>query len=256
MALLRFAMTLATRGWLSKFALLSAVLIVVGAGLAIGILSHRELAPPLAEMVTLTTSALSWGSGATLAFASSLHATRDDVQSGLVELARLRGFSEARYALSRTFGLAVVVFFVIACGAVLTAMASLAVAPRASVGAIASALRSGVLYGATFAVVVSPLAMAALGARSRLQGYLILLSLLVLPELLRPYTKTLVAPELHDLLTLPTLLGVVQRATGAGGHDIEVMRVFRALLALAFLSATSTYFIVRANRRLQLEEAR
>lgn len=99
---------------------------------------------------------------------------------------------------------------------------------------------------------ISPLAFAALGGRSRAGGYVGLLALLVVPELLEPWTRSLVPHGWRDLLSVPSALASLRESLMPPAFDAP--RLARSAAALA-LFALACFAIVRAEiARVDAEE--
>jgi hypothetical protein len=78
--------------------------------------------------------------------------------------------------------------------------------------------------------------MATLGARTKAGGYLGLLAVVVLPELLAPWTAQLLPRGWHELTSIPAALEAL--ATGFSRAD-DAVHFARALTGLAALVAAS-----------------
>jgi hypothetical protein len=68
------------------------------------------------------------------------------------------------------------------------------------------------VYSLAFAITLGPVAMAALGARTRAGGYLTLLAVLILPEAIESYTARILPPGWHELTSIPAALEAVRGA--------------------------------------------
>lgn len=73
----------------------------------------------------------------------------------------------------------------------------------------------GVLYSAVFAIVMGTLALAVLGGRGRGGGYLGLMTVLVLPELLEPLTTRALPAHLGQAIpvSIPSILSAISKPT-------------------------------------------
>jgi hypothetical protein len=107
---------------------------------------------------------------------------------------------------------------------------------RTSVAALAFAL--------AFAVTLGPLSLAALGGASRGGGYLTLLAVLALPELLAPWTRNLLPDGWGELTSIPAALEAVR--TGVLSAGPAVLNAARAGIALVGVVAASL-LLVRAR---------
>jgi hypothetical protein len=198
-----------------------------------------------AALPAVASSALAWGAGVLMVFGGSMRAVARDLEQGVVVLARARGLPPARYAVGRVGGLALVVAAAIG-GA--TLVASLAALWAAGPSARQARLSAGALaYGLAFAATVTPVGMATLGGRSRSLGYLAFLAVLVVPELLSPWTAARLPAGWHELTSIPAALAAVR--TGIGAPAGNAAPLARALAALAAVSALSFVLVVgRAGR--------
>jgi hypothetical protein len=219
---------LASRGGVTALGL-----VLAGAGgvigAAIAAAGHAPVRVPL-----WTAQGVAWGAGVTVAFGGALRAFRRDRNEGVLTLARARGVTLATYAQARVGGL---VLLLAAATAVPTIVAGLAATSFAHPALPAlKATASGLAYGLGFAVTLGPVAMATLGARTKAGGYLGLLAVVVVPELLAPWTTKLLPRGWHELTSIPAALEAL--ATGFGGVD-DAVHFARALTGLAALVAAS-----------------
>jgi hypothetical protein len=182
----------------------------------------------------LTAQLVAWGSGVTIAFGGALHAARRDRDEGVTALLRARGVTAAAYVRGRVGGLAIVVAAAVAGPTLVAALAATSFARpvlpvvRASLGALA--------YALAFAATIAPVAMATLGARTRAGGYLALVSVLVVPELLSPWTGALLPRGWTELTSIPAALSAV----GAGfTSPAAAAHLARALAGLGAIVAAS-----------------
>src|SRR5207244_3606807 len=106
-------------------------------GVAFALARGPEPRPPLAELASATSSAMAWGAGILVAFASAAQSLRRDRTSGVRALARTRGASVATYARGRVLGLALLLAVVVAGGTLFAGLVGVLVAAR--VGAAAAA---------------------------------------------------------------------------------------------------------------------
>jgi hypothetical protein len=245
--MLAFGVWLAARGPLARAAIVLSALGAL-ASIAAAVAVARRGGAGATQLPVVVAFAESWGVGTLLAFASSVHALRRDREEGLVALARSRGISRMAFAWGRIGGLSVVMAaavglptLVAALGATSTSHATAAVA-RSSLGAI--------VYALAFSAVIGPLAMAALGARTRAGGYLSLLAVLVLPELLSPLTASLLPGGWDELTSIPAALDALRLGAEAPSQHGEPMA--RAIVGLAGVVFVS--FVVVASRLREGEE--
>jgi hypothetical protein len=207
--------------------------------------SHGPNAGALAALPVVASTALSWGAGVMIVFGGSMRAVARDREQGVVALARARGVAPSRYAVGRVGGLALVVATAIV-GA--TLIASIAALGSAGPSARQARLTAGALaYGLAFAATVTPVGMATLGGRSRTRGYLAFLAVLVLPELLSPWTAAQLPSGWHELTSIPAALAAVRAGIASlAGHAVPLAR---ALAALATVSAVSFAVVVGRARQ-------
>jgi hypothetical protein len=108
---------------------------------------------------------------------------------------------------------------------------------------------AAVVYALAFAATLGPVAMAALGSRTRRGGFLALLAVLGLPELLSPWTATLLPRGWHELTSIPAALSAVR--AGVAAPAAMAVPMARALAGLAAVVALS--FVVIAARVRQTD---
>ncbi len=237
--------SLAPRGAMVKIALAIAALTVLGGLGAALTLASRGAGNALVQVSAATSTALAWGAGTLIAVPASLHAFREDRASGVRALLAARGASAATYAQGRVAGLALVLFAVVGGGTLMSGGAAFLLASRLGVAGHAfEELLGSLLYAAAFALVVAPLSLAALGARSRGGGYLVFLALLVLPEMIQPWTSALVPAGWGELLSVPSALGALRAALPAQALDLA--RLTRAAFVLAAFAALA-FALVRGE---------
>lgn len=136
-------------------------------------------------------------------------------------------------------------------GATLVAgLAATAVAGHAA-EAIARASVAAFVYALAFAVTLGPLVMAALGGRLRAGGYLALLAILAVPELLAPWTGALLPRGWRELTSIPAALEALRAGVQSAGPAL--LHAARAAVALVAVVAASL-LLVRA--RVSIDGAR
>jgi hypothetical protein len=245
---------LARRGILALLSLGIAALTVLGAIAAAFIVARGGPRPPLERVPGVAASALAWGAGVLLAFAASAQALRRDRTEGITALLRARGASVRTYVWLRVGGLTALLLFVVAGGAFTAGVAATLVATRAGLALRAlQGTAAAVAYGAAFALTLGPLAMAALGARSRAGGYFWLLMVLLVPEMLTPLTEALAPSGWSELVSIPGALGALRAALMPPG--IHLVRAVKAMFVLALIVAASVAVVARAARTARREEA-
>jgi hypothetical protein len=238
--MLALGVWLATRGALARASLVMAAL---GAVAAVVVAVALRGSSSMKEVPTVAALALSWGAGATLAFGAAMRAIRLDRDQGVVALARTRGVGAVAYTTGRVGGLVVVLAVALGAGT-LIAGAGATAAAGVHVLEVARASAAAIVYALAFAVTVGPLAMAALGGRTRGGGYLTLLAVLVLPEAIAPWTESLLPRGWRELTSIPAALDAVRAAVQSAGP--AVIHGARAVVALAAVVAASL-LVVRAR---------
>jgi hypothetical protein len=232
--MLAFGAWLATRGPLAKAAMALSALGALASVVVTVAMARRggSGAEHLPRMVALGES---WAAGVALAFAGAVHALRRDREEGVVALARARGVGLVGYARGRIAGLAIVVALAVAVPTLIAALAATSVAhspahvARSSLGAL--------VYALAFSATMAPLAMAALGARTRAGGYFTLLSVLALPELLSPFTEALLPSGWDELTSIPAALGALRDGVEAPlARGEHLARAFAGLAAVVLVS--------------------
>jgi hypothetical protein len=235
---------LAARGALARVGIALAVLGAIASLVACVVVSG-ERAGAAAQLPMVASSAIAWSAGLLLAFGAALRAVRRDREEGVVALVRARGASVAAYVRGRVGGLVVMLALAVGgatlvagLGAVSVARPSLPAA-RASIAAMA--------YALAFAATLGPVAMAALGARTRSGGYLTLVAVLVVPELLAPATSALLPRGWHELTSIPAALAAVRAGVAAPG--VMGASMARALAGLAAVVAVSLVVVAARARQ-------
>jgi hypothetical protein len=201
------------------------------------------------QVPALAASAIAWSGGVMVAFGASLGAVRRDREEGIASLVCARGGSIGAYVAGRVGGLVVVLAASLG-GAVLVAGAAATSFARPA-GPTLVATLAAVAYAFAFAVTIGPVAMAALGARTRVGGYLTLLAVLALPELLAPWTGTLLPRGWHELTSIPAALAAVR--AGVASPSAMAAPMARALAGLAAVVALSLVVVVARVRWAESE---
>jgi len=236
-----------------KIALVVTALTTLGAFGAAVVLSGRGAAETLVQLGAATSTALAWGAGILVAVPASLQALRDDRRSGVRALLIARGASTATYARGRVLGLALVLLGVVGGGTLVSGGSAFLLASRIGVAARAlEGLVASLVYAAAFALVVAPMSLAALGARSRATGYARFLVLLLLPELLKPWTSELVPAGWGELLSVPSALSALRASLPPQAFDPA--RLARAAFVLAGFAALCFAFVLAEIAALDARE--
>ncbi len=234
---------LAARGILVKLAMALGGFVTLVA-VAVALVRHGSAAT-LVPLTAATWSALAWGAGVPVAFSASLHAFRQDRARGIRALLHARGARARDYTYGRVLGLALLLFAVVGGGTLVTGGVSLLAA--ATVGASGQALRAlvgSLVFALAFALVMSALSLASIGGRSRGGGYLGLLVLLVVPELIERWTSALVPDEWGGLLSVPSALAALRASLTSPELDAATF-VRAACVVLAF--AALCFALVRTE---------
>jgi hypothetical protein len=221
-------------------ALASVVLAVTLAGTDLG-------APTRLPLVESTV--LAWSAGMVLAFGSALGALGGDREQGAWALARARGAGVGAILRGRVGGAVLVLAGTLGGATLVAGAAATAVAHPAL--AAARAGMAGVAYALAFALTVGPLAMAALGARRRAGGALLLLAVLALPPLVSPWTASLLPDQGYELTSIPAALAAVR--AGVLAPALLALPMVRALAGLAAVAALS---LVVVGARASAPESR
>jgi hypothetical protein len=231
---------LATRGALVRASLAMAALGALG---AIAAALATRGTPALSSVPGLASLAFAWGAGTTLAFGCALRAIRHDREHGILALARARGVGPGAYSSGRVAGLVVVLLLAVGGGTLVAGLAATAAAGGAA-PAVGRASVAALAYSLAFALTMGPVAMAALGGRTRGGAYLALLTVLVLPEVLAPWTQRLLPDGWHEVTSIPAALEAVRAGVlSAGSACLHAIRGAVALLAVV----AASLLVVRAR---------
>jgi hypothetical protein len=251
-SLLGLGATLARRGPLPAISLaICGLTAFVACGVAVALAGRGEGAPAYAVPI-VASSALAWGGGFLLAFSAAASGLRRDRVEGIRDLFVARTTSVHGYLLARVGGLAALLAIVVAGGTALTG--ALAVFASLKVGAVPRTMQASlaaIAYGIAFALVVAPIAFAALGARSRVGGYFYLLLILVLPEVLGSLLSKTLPTEVLEVLSIPSALAALRASIAPGTTD--AFRLLRAIVALGVFDAIAYLWLRRDLARLEGE---
>lgn len=243
----RLGATLASRGALFWVSSGLALLFVLFFGAEAIAFSRAGMADGLLLLPGACSSALVWGVGILIAFSASSRALRRDREEGIVALATARGVGR-RYLAGRLAGLAVVISAVCAGGTALVGLACVLASRRLHVaGAELAATAGAVLYSVVASVTLATVAFAALGARSRPGGYLRLVFVLLVPDLVARFLDGVVADSWRELFSIPEALAALRGALLPGSLDPG--RFLRALVVVLLVLGVALLF---ARRELSL----
>lgn len=187
-------------------------------------------------------STIAWSAGVMLAFGGGLRAIPRDSDDGVISLVRLRGVSLSAYVWGRVGGLVALLALAVAGTTFVCGLSAIAVSRPVEPALAATA--AGTVYALAFSVTLGPVAMAALGAKSRFAGYMTLLAVLVLPELVSPWTSRILPAGWQEVTSIPTALEAVRAGIT---HPITgTAHTARAIVGLAAIVAGSLA-VVRAR---------
>jgi len=225
---------LARRGVTAAFGLALTVASVVGFGGAALFVARRGRPLALVEVPLLASTALAFGVGVLFAFAAATRAFRRDEDDGVRALLRARGVSTTGYLTGRVAGLAASLAVLVGGGSgVVGVIATLAARNRVAALHTAQASLAAVVFAVAFAATFAPIALATLGARSRGGGYLALLGVLALPELLQPTLARFLPPGWVEVCSIPGALLALRGAIAPPAVDpLALSRALAAVLAI------------------------
>lgn len=243
-ALLVLGMSLARRGVLPVASIAICLSTTLALSLVTGVLASRGPDSPAHDVPLLASSALAWGGGFLLAFAASAHALRRDRSEGIRTLFVARTMSLRGYLVARVGGLAALIALCVAGGTLVCGLVGAAGAARvAALPRMLHATGAGVVFSLAFSAVVAPIAFAALGARSRLGGYLFLIAVVTLPEVVVALMGSSLPEAVADVLSIPSALAALRTALAPG--SVDLWRAMRAIVALSFVVAFAMLLVRR-----------
>lgn len=234
--------SLARRGPAVIVALIVSALTAVAAAVVGFVLARRGSTAPADAVPILASSALAWGGGFLHAFSASAGALRRDRADGIRQLFVARTTSLDGYLFGRVAGLALVLAIVIGGGTLLAGVGALAGATGGA-GRTLQATMASVVFALLFAVVVAPVSLAALGARTRTAGWAMIVVVLFVPELVALSMRDVFPAEVRELVAIPSALGAVRTALAPDTFDL--LRGLRALVVLVAFTAVATFFLRR-----------
>jgi len=240
MDVLPLGIWLAARGTLVRASLALAALGALG---SIAAAAAMRGTASIQTLPSIASSAFAWGAGTTLAVGGALRALRYDREQGIVALVRARGVGMAAYTAGRVAGLVVVLALAVAGGTLVAGLAATAAAAHHA-STVARSSAAALAFAFAFAVTLGPIAMATLGGRSRSGGYTWLLAVLVLPEILAPWTRDLLPAGWGELTSIPAALEAVRAGVQTAGPAL--VHAARAVVGLVAVVAASLV-VVRAR---------
>jgi hypothetical protein len=242
--LLALGMSLARRGIMPVASLVICVATTIVCALITLVLALRGPQAPAHDVPLVASSVLAWGGGFLLAFSVAAHALRRDRKEGIRELFVSRTTSLRGYLLARVGGLAALIALCVGGGTLLCGLVGVAAASRlAGVPRMLQATGAGVVFSLAFAAVVAPVAFAALGARSRIGGYLFLVSVVVLPEAIVAMMGSALPESVSDVLSIPSALSALRSSLAPG--TLELWRAARAVFALSLVVGLAMFLVRR-----------
>jgi len=242
--LLALGMSLARRGVLPVASIAISIVTALVLAVVAVLLAAKGPQSPAHDVPIVASSALAWGGGFLLAFSAAAHALRRDRSDGIRGLFVARTTSLRGYLMGRVGGLAVLIALVVAGGTLLCGLAAMGAASRAgAVPRIVQATGAGIAFAIAFAAVVSPVAFAALGARSRLGGYLFLITVVMVPELVVMAMGSALPESVADVMSIPSALSALRSSLAPGTLDLA--RTARAIVALTLVVAFAMFLVRR-----------
>ncbi len=236
--------SLARRGVMVTIAIVISVLTGVVLAVLAFAFARRGSDAPIHDVPLLASSAIAWGGGFLHAFSASASALRRDRSEGIRHLFVARTTSLRGYLFARIGGLVAILAVIVGGSTLLTgAVAILAHAETQTLARTIQATFAAFVFSLAFACVIAPIALAALGARSRMSGYVFLLLSVFLPEVLVLTMKGSWPSEVTELLAPPSALGALRAALSPG--TVDMFRFGRALLALVVFAVTGIFFVRR-----------
>jgi len=225
---------LARRGATAAIALALTLASVVGFGVLAFILARHGKHASLDGVPLVASSALAYGIGVLVAFAVSTRVFRRDEDEGVRALLDARGVHASAYLGARVVGLTALLAILVAGGSAAVGLVTLLAArSREGAGHTVQATLAAIAFGLAFALVFAPVAMATLGARSRGGGYLALLSVLVVPEIVEPFFSRRIPERWLEVCSIPGAL--VGLRTSLAPVGVDALLLGRALVALAVI---------------------
>ncbi len=244
LSLLVLGMSLARRGILPVASIAICLATTLAVSVIAGIMTARGPQSPAHDVPILASSALAWGGGFLLAFAAAAHALRRDRSEGIRDLFVSRTTSLRGYLTARVGGLATLIAICVAGGTLVCGLVGIAGAARASgVPSMLQATGAAFVFSLAFSAVVAPVAFAALGARSRIGGYLFLIGVVMVPEAIVALMGSSLPESVADVLSIPSALAALRTSLAPG--TLDLWRTVRALVALSLVVAFAMFLVRR-----------
>ncbi len=218
-------------------------------------LGRHDEDPAFSALISLSASAFAYGAGFLVAFGGATQAFREDREQGIRALLASRGVDTREYVTARAAGLVCAVALPTVGGTLVTGLAALASASRVGlVGETARELGISLMFALFFSILVALVALAALGARSRAGGYVVLVALFVAPDIVAPWTAQIVPENWSRLVSLPAVLAAFRDSLAPGNFDGALL--LRSVVAL-LVAFVVLFALVRGELfRLETENAR
>jgi hypothetical protein len=245
--------SLARRGITPILSLAIAALTVLGLIVLALALGKRSGTAPLHAVPLIASSALAWGAGFLHAFGVAAHALRRDRADGIRHLLIARTTTLRGYVLARVGGLAALLAIVVGGGTLLCGLVAILLAAR--VGAVPKTIHAtlaALVFSLAFSAVVAPVAFAALGARTRMGGYVFLLGVFLLPELVASLLSGVLPESITEVLAIPSALAALRSSLAPG--SVDPLRFVRAVVSLAIVTGIATVWLRRDALRVDRPE--
>ncbi|MFO0664605.1 MAG: hypothetical protein U0174_11680 [Polyangiaceae bacterium] len=167
----------------------------------------------LSALPSMFAHAVCWGIATLAVFGTEQRAYTRDHEDGIRSLLGARGYGR-HYGFARVVtAVTSTAFISIGCTSVLAVATALAATGTGEAGRTWLAAFSAIVYSACFSVLLGTLGLAVLGGRGRGGGYLGLLTILVLPELLEPLSRRALRLPFGETVpvSLPSILNAVAK---------------------------------------------
>jgi hypothetical protein len=247
---LAFGVSLARRGIMSFIAIAISIVTTVVLSLFALMFAVRGGDAPVHDVPILASSAIAWGGGFLQAFAVAAHALHRDRTEGIRQLYVARTTSLRGYVLARVGGLAAMLGIVVGGGTLLSGLIAILASTRMhAVPKTLHATLAAVVFALAFAAVVAPVAFAALGARTRVGGYLFLLGIIVLPEVLASALSGVLPIEVTEVIAIPSALGALRSSLAPG--SVNGFRFVRAIVALTIVIGIALAWVRRDAKAIE-----
>jgi hypothetical protein len=180
------------------------VFAIIGLAFAARAAANPASHAPVHDVPLVASSALVWGGGFLLVFSVAASALIRDRADGIVDLFVTRTTSIRGYIVARIGGLSALLAIVLGGGILLSGAVAIIAATKAHTAArTMQSTFAAFVYVLAFAVVLSPIAFAALGARRRISGYFVFLAILIFPEALASMLSGPVPPKSRSCSLCP-----------------------------------------------------